>query len=88
MKLLFTKPIPPNPAPSKIIPIISETLYIYLIGFQIGVELVGIPASFKAIILAAFFVGNCEQGSFSSLLHHPTAVCNFDWDATIATAAR
>lgn len=34
MKLLFTKPIPPNPAPSKIIPIISETLYIYLIGFQ------------------------------------------------------
>ena len=35
MKLLFTKPIPPNPAPSKIIPIISETLYIYLIGFQI-----------------------------------------------------
>lgn len=36
MKLLFTKPIPPNPAPSKIIPIISETLYIYLIGFQLG----------------------------------------------------
>lgn len=36
MKLLFTKPIPPNPAPSKIIPIISETLYIYLIGFQHG----------------------------------------------------
>lgn len=35
MKLLFTKPIPPNPAPSKIIPIISETLYIYLIGFQL-----------------------------------------------------
>lgn len=34
MKLLFTKPIPPNPAPSKIIPIISETLYIYLIGFH------------------------------------------------------
>lgn len=34
MKLLFTKAIPPNPAPSKIIPIISETLYIYLIGFQ------------------------------------------------------
>lgn len=36
MKLLFTKPIPPNPAPSKIIPIISETLYIYLIGFQLN----------------------------------------------------
>nr|DAW70818.1 MAG TPA: hypothetical protein [Inoviridae sp.] len=36
MKLLFTKPIPPNPAPSKIIPIISETLYIYLIGFQLA----------------------------------------------------
>ena len=35
MKLLFTKSIPPNPAPSKIIPIISETLYIYLIGFQL-----------------------------------------------------
>ena len=34
MKLLFTKSIPPNPAPSKIIPIISETLYIYLIGFH------------------------------------------------------
>ena len=34
MKLLFTKPIPPNPASSKIIPIISETLYIYLIGFH------------------------------------------------------
>ncbi|WP_455933924.1 hypothetical protein [Neisseria sp.] len=67
-------------------------LYIYcsqlgVIFCAIGVELVGIPASFKAIILAAFFVGNCEQGSFSSLLHRPTAVCDFDWDATIAAAA-
>ena len=39
MKLLFTKPIPPNPAPSKIIPIISETLYIYLIGFHLNEKL-------------------------------------------------
>ena len=45
MKLLFTKPIPPNPAPSKIIPIISETLYIYLIGFHHDIYRLDLPES-------------------------------------------
>ena len=53
-------------------------LYIYcsqlgVIFCAIGVELVGIPASFKTIMLAAFFVGNCEQGSFSSLIASPNS---------------
>jgi len=47
MKLLFTKPIPPNPAPSKIIPIISETLYIYLIGFQFSDGLLSLLSNSK-----------------------------------------
>lgn len=46
MKLLFTKAIPPNPAPSKIIPIISETLYIYLIGFHLPHQ--SVPFQFQA----------------------------------------
>ncbi len=50
MKLLFTKPIPPNPAPSKIIPIISETLYIYLIGFHQWGSLFGDETMTSALI--------------------------------------
>ena len=51
MKLLFTKPIPPNPAPSKIIPIISETLYIYLIGFH------PLPAEEGIMVLKSTIIG-------------------------------
>ena len=56
MKLLFTKPIPPNPAPSKIIPIISETLYIYLIGFQMIVVLITIILIIQNLKLEVYTV--------------------------------
>ena len=57
MKLLFTKPIPPNPAPSKIIPIISETLYIYLIGFHFAVVGHGFRLGMFECADAAFLIG-------------------------------
>ena len=61
MKLLFTKPIPPNPAPSKIIPIISETLYIYLIGFQDGFEFVRGEQSVGMTAVGLQAVGRTED---------------------------
>ena len=89
MKLLFTKPIPPNPAPSKIIPIISETLYIYLIGFQqdgggtVAVEVVVVADGFGngqvqhvVLCIAPVGFGQTVSGVFFFGRHFPLVLAD------------